>query len=533
MLFDPTKPLFLKWGYLPRLMPWLARYLSHANGQDVARIASALFGIIGDSLADHQALAADTPAARYVVPSDYLYIYRDRAAFEADAFGWRVRAAHGFQWEELEGDAFQAYDPCFGPSQRFAVKLGGHGRISDPGAYVKALAAEFERLGGRVLRAEVKDVVRAGGRIVGLRAGGETIACDAAALCAGAWSGPLARAFGVKVPLESERGYHLELWEPSVMPRAPVMVASGKFVATPMDGRLRLAGVVEFGGLEAPPSRAPFALLRRNVEEAIPGIRWGETTEWMGHRPAPADSIPVIGESPALSGAFLGFGHHHVGLTGGPKTGRLLADLIGGRSPTLTLRPMRRLGFKWRKTIRKTGRPTMTTLAKLLGASALALVAGRRRREMGHADGLFGHQLPLRGRRQLRRLRDRRHRRRHRDRHAPLRLALWRRRDQARGADRAGPDRGAHPVGAPEREPALRRRLDPVPRLLLRRAREAVGDRRAEGRRGAGRGRAGLSLLGAVAAAGPLLQPAHRVGLGRCRASSSAPTPPRPPAWRS
>jgi D-amino-acid dehydrogenase len=339
MLFDPGKPLFLKWGYLPRLLPWLARYLSHANAQDAERIAAAMFPIVGDSLADHQAISADTPAARYVAPSDYLYVYKDRAAFESDSFGWRLRAAHGFQWDELEGDAFRAYDPCFSPEQGFAVRLGGHGRISDPGAYVKALAAEFERLGGRLIRATVDDVVTENGKLTGLRAGGETIRCDAAALCAGAWSGPLARAFGVKVPLESERGYHLELWEPSVMPRAPVMIASGKFVATPMDGRLRLAGIVEFGGLTAPPSRAPFMLLRKNIEAAIPGLRWGETKEWMGHRPAPSDSIPVIGESPALSGAWLGFGHHHVGLTGGPKTGRLLADLIGGKRPNVDLAP--------------------------------------------------------------------------------------------------------------------------------------------------------------------------------------------------
>ena len=121
------------------------------------------------------------------------------------------------------------------------------------------------------------------------------------------------------------------------MPRSPVMVASGKFVATPMDGRLRLAGVVEFGGLDAPASKAPLELLRKNALMAFPGLIWSDETEWMGHRPAPADSIPVIGAVPGLSGAFTGFGHHHIGLTGGPKTGRLLAQLISGRQPNVDL----------------------------------------------------------------------------------------------------------------------------------------------------------------------------------------------------
>jgi D-amino-acid dehydrogenase len=96
---------------------------------------------------------------------------------------------------------------------------------------------------------------------------------------------------------------------------------------------------VEFGGLDALPSRAPFALLERNIRAAIPGLKWKNTVEWMGHRPSIADSIPVIGEAPGLRGAFLGFGHDHVGLTGGPKTGRILAQLISGRQPNLDLAP--------------------------------------------------------------------------------------------------------------------------------------------------------------------------------------------------
>ena len=339
MLFDPNQPLFLKWSYLPRLMPWLVRYLRTTNEDAVRRRAAALYPIIGDSLADHQALAEGTGAEKWIVPSDYLFLYNNRAHFDGDAFGWSVREAHGFAWDTLEGSAFRGYDPSFGPEIGFAVKLGGHGRIADPGRYVKDLAAHAEGQGARILCAEVEDIVRDGGRVTGVRAGGDTIPCDAAVIATGAWSGPLARKLGMRVPIESERGYHLELWEPSVMPRSPVMVASGKFVATPMDGRLRLAGIVEFGGLDAPPSSAPFKLLERNIRAAMPGITWKRTVEWMGHRPSIADSIPVIGAVPGVEGAYLGFGHDHVGLTGGPKTGRVLAQLIAGRTPNINLAP--------------------------------------------------------------------------------------------------------------------------------------------------------------------------------------------------
>ena len=339
MLFDPNQPLFLKWGYLPRLAPWLIRYLRHANTDAVRRRAAALTQIIGDSLADHQALAAGTGAEKWVVPSDYLYLYNDRTHYEGDAFGWDVRRENGFDWDLLEGQALRDYDPAYGPALKFAARTKNHGRIADPGRYVKDLAAHVVANGGKLVIADADDVVRENGRVTGVRAGGETLDCDAVVVATGAWSGPLARKLGLNVPLESERGYHLELWEPSVIPRSPVMVASGKFVATPMDGRLRLAGIVEFGGLDAPPSRAPFRLLERNIRAAIPGLTWKKKVEWMGHRPSIADSLPLIGEVPGASGAYLGFGHDHVGLTGGPKTGRILAQMISGRQPNIDLAP--------------------------------------------------------------------------------------------------------------------------------------------------------------------------------------------------
>jgi D-amino-acid dehydrogenase len=231
------------------------------------------------------------------------------------------------------------YDPVYGPTIGLAACCGGHGRIADPGQYVKTLAAHAEAQGARFLRARVDGFLRDGGRVTGVRAGGETVACDATVIATGAWSKPLAAALGLKAPLESERGYHLELWEPSVMPRSPVMVAAAKFVATPMEGRLRLAGIVEFGGLDAPPSRAPFALLERSIRAAIPGITWKRSVEWMGHRPSMADSIPVIGAIPGAAGAYAAFGHDHVGLTGGPRTGRILSQLISDRKPNIDLTP--------------------------------------------------------------------------------------------------------------------------------------------------------------------------------------------------
>ncbi|MFW2587951.1 NAD(P)/FAD-dependent oxidoreductase [Sagittula sp. SSi028] len=339
MLLDPDQPLFLRYRYLPKLIPWGLRFLREATAEGVRKRARAATSLIGDSLNDHLALASGTGAERYIVPTDYLYLYGSRAEYEADALTWQVRREMGFRWDLLEEAPLRAFDPCYGPDMRFAARLPDHGRIRDPGRYVKTLADHVAAEGGRVLRANVADIIRENGRVTGVRMGGDRLDCDAVVLAAGAWSNTLAKRLGLKIPLDTERGYHLELYGPNIMPKTPLMVASGKFVVTPMDGRLRLAGVVEFGGLQAGASRAPFALLDRHIRKALPQLRWEKTVEWMGHRPSMSDSLPVIGPAATAPGAYLAFGHDHVGLTGGPKTGRMLAQMICGQTPNIDMAP--------------------------------------------------------------------------------------------------------------------------------------------------------------------------------------------------
>ncbi|MEK9722722.1 MAG: FAD-dependent oxidoreductase, partial [Rhodospirillaceae bacterium] len=158
-------------------------------------------------------------------------------------------------------------------------------------------------------------------------------------VAAGAWSARLLKTIGLDIPLESERGYHIELKKASKQPSGALMVADGKFVATPMGDDLRLAGLVEFGGLDAGPSHAPIETLTRRAEIVFPGIEFEDRTEWLGHRPALPDSLPVMGPVDAHPGLYLAFGHQHVGLTCGPRTGRLIADMIVGNRLNVDMTP--------------------------------------------------------------------------------------------------------------------------------------------------------------------------------------------------
>ncbi len=339
MLLRPDSPLFLRWSYLPKILPWLFKYLSKANARDTRHVAKALTAILYDSVEQHQALADGTGAEKWLKPSDYIFVYNRREDFLKESTTWALRREMGFTWEELGAAAFDEYDPIFKGTRQFAIKMSDHGHISDPGKYVTALADHIVKQGGELAICEARDLEIQNGKISGVLTSNGLIECDEVVLAAGVWSKPLAEKLGVKVPMETERGYHIELVNPSQMPRSPMMLASGKFVITPMEGRIRCAGIVEFGGLELPPSKAPFELLKRQINQAMPGLTYDHVEEWMGHRPAPSDSIPLIGPVATVKGAWAGFGHHHIGLTGGPKTGRMIADMIANRKSNIDLAP--------------------------------------------------------------------------------------------------------------------------------------------------------------------------------------------------
>lgn len=337
MLFDPLGPLFLRWSYLPQLLSWLPAYLAAGRQERVETISESLGALLHDVVEQHQALARGSDAAELLQPSDYLYIYESEAAFQKDSFGWNLRRRRGVKFETLPSEALHELEPALGPAAGFGVLLPNHGFIRNPGRLVTLLAETFQREGGVFLQRKVEDIEMGPEGPRALLTAEGPLPVDHLVVATGAWSGKLAVRLGTKVPLESERGYHVVLKDPGVAPRHPVMDAKGKFIATPMEMGLRLAGMVEFGGLEAPPNYGRTELLLTRARQLFPGIHLEPREQWMGHRPSLPDSLPIIGPSPKFGKVFFAFGHQHVGMMSGPKTGRLIADLISGRKPNMDL----------------------------------------------------------------------------------------------------------------------------------------------------------------------------------------------------
>ena len=346
MLVDAESPLFIRWSYLPKMLPFLGKYMAHATHKHVNTYSRAMSGLLSDSLQQHQALAEGTGAEQYIEPLDYCFGYETQSAFEKDAYSWRIRSDLGVNYEVCTGEEFSGYDPFYRDRFSVVVRCKNHGKINDPGAYIATLAKHFVDQGGVIDIADVQTIVERNGVACALRTDSGEIAGDAVVLTMGAWSKPVLKKLRLNVAMESERGYHIELINPDAMPKSPMMIAGGKFVVTPMAGRIRCAGLVEFGGLHNPASTAPVDMLKRRINDLLPALQYDEISEWLGHRPAPSDSLPLIGEIPEIKHAYVGMGHQHVGLTGGPKTGQLIAALINKDAPAIDLAPFNPQRYK-------------------------------------------------------------------------------------------------------------------------------------------------------------------------------------------
>ena len=342
-LLDPLGPLSLRWRHLPAAAPWLWRFVRAGTAPQVLAQARALRQLLAPSVAAHRALAETVGAQHLIRQQGALWVYRTEAGFRADAGGAALRRAQGITVEEFDADALWQLEPSLSRDLRFARFIGENGHCADPAALCHLAAATLARNGGTMLREAAVAIAQRDGRVVSVRTREADHPADWLVLAAGAWSAPFAAALGDRVPLESERGYHLEIADPAVMPRLPIMSGEGKFAVTPMAGKLRFAGTVEFAGLAAPPDWRRADLLLRQARSLFPALPAdlpeAKIARWLGHRPSTPDSLPVIGRSGRAANAFHAFGHGHVGFASGPFTGRIVADLIAGRTPSIDLDP--------------------------------------------------------------------------------------------------------------------------------------------------------------------------------------------------
>ncbi len=340
MLFDRHGPLVVQTPYLPHLAGWGLRFLAAARPSIVRRSIAALAPLNRLASQAHQDLASRAGAQHYLVRESVLHVFRTEASLETASKLIPTLEREGFEAGIVDRDALRAMEPAIRNGVAGAISFPGSDRCTNPSGYGAALARHFRAQGGSVIRGTARALEPFGGGWI-VRADEEELLAPRVIVATGAWSRALLAPLGYGVPLESARGYNLMLGQPGVTPSRTLLFEEDHFCATPMEDGLRLAGTVEFAGLEAPPNFYRSEMLYEIARGYIPELRRDPATHWMGHRPSLPDSLPVIGELPKHPGIIAAFGHERRGLMQSAITARCVADLVERKTPPVDLAPFR------------------------------------------------------------------------------------------------------------------------------------------------------------------------------------------------
>jgi D-amino-acid dehydrogenase len=332
-LLDPLGPLSVPPRYALKIAPWMLRFWRASWPAQVAASTVAQTGLMALSKSALAPFLAAHGLADMLRRDGQLQVYESQAEFEASLPSWAARAAVGIEAEHLTGDAIAARQPGLAPRFTHATFTPGWYSISDPKDYVLAMAARFCANGGRIEVAQATHLLADGVDTSQGKMAGRVV------LAAGAFSHLLARTAGVRIPLETERGYNTTLPHRGFDLRCQVTFGGHGFVISSLTSGIRVGGAVELGGLNLPPNYARADAMLTKAKAFMPGLDTTGGTQWMGFRPSLPDSLPAIGPLPGQPNTICAFGHGHLGLTQSAGTAAIVADLLSHKAPEIDLAP--------------------------------------------------------------------------------------------------------------------------------------------------------------------------------------------------
>lgn len=340
MLINPLGPLRIDWRYLPKLLPWGLRLLSSMHSKNFAVIHEALKQINSVSLQAWQDFTSKWQLSSWVHIQGSLLTAETQASLELlKKHGAKLNAL-GVSNKLLNQDELLAYEPALANNQLGAVFFPNTGHVSDLMGVIAKLKQSFGELGGQICENCKVDNIQPNSDGVYLNTSDGEMLVPKVVICSGAFSKDLVyQATNIKVPLDTERGYHLMLPQEKDRLSIPVTSMDRRFIMTPMDEGLRLAGTVEYAGLHAPPNmQRAHNLLKLATPMLKEPLNAKNATPWMGFRPSIADSLPVID---CVGDVFLNFGHQHLGLTQAAVSAKLISDLYFKRTSPIDITPYR------------------------------------------------------------------------------------------------------------------------------------------------------------------------------------------------
>ena len=328
-------------SFLPQVTPWLMAFRAASRPGRIVETARLNRPLFARAQAEHETLLAEADATRYLRKTGWLKVYRSERGFAALQPEFDLAAEFGLPLQRLDAGGVHGLEPSLNPVFAHAVFWPQAASVSNPLAVTRAYAARFTALGGLPLAGDARSLHRSGtGWRVETNEGG--IDAPEVVVALGPWAPDLLAPLGVKLPMAVKRGYHRHFHAKGNAALArPVVDAENGYLITPMEQGIRLTTGVEFAARDSKPTPVQFDRLMRPARELFPlGERVDDKT-WLGSRPCFPDSRPVIGRAPGLRGLWLAIGHGHWGLTLGPVTGRLIADMMTGATPFCDPAPYR------------------------------------------------------------------------------------------------------------------------------------------------------------------------------------------------
>jgi len=342
MLLDGSSNLRLRWPYLPRLLPWLVRFVLASRPAKVEESARLTRALADRAWQAHEILIQQCGAGELVSDRGWLKVARDAQAFERlTAYERGFLDRYEVPYTLLERNDVHDLEPALAADVTKGMWLHLNRVVRQPQRYTERLAATFFERGGRHLKTEARGIRCDGAKADGVITQDGVVEAEAVVVAAGAFSKRFAKEGGHRIPLEAERGYHVMLPQPEATLSRPVLAIEHGFVMAPMEDGVRITSGVELASNDAPPDHGWLRRLVPEAQRLLPGLSNEVRSEWRGHRPSTPDSLPVIGPTRRMPNLYLAFGHQHIGLTLGPLTGRIIADLIARRDPGLDLAPFR------------------------------------------------------------------------------------------------------------------------------------------------------------------------------------------------
>jgi D-amino-acid dehydrogenase len=319
--------------FLPKAAPWLFAYFRHSSPQALEATARAMRPLMARAVAEHEALMGESGALRFLRKDGWISVYRTGRAYEALKPELALGAELGVAARLLDVDGALALEPSLLPAFRHAIHWPDIASVSNPLAVTQAYAKRFTDLGGIILQGDARSLERVAAEWRVNTSKGDVEAEDVV-IALGPWAPDVLEPLGIRLPLGIKRGYHRHF-----RPRGnaaltrPVVDTEYGYGMSPMEQGIRLTTGAEFAARDAPATPVQFDRLMPHARELFPLGDAVEADPWLGKRPIFPDSRPVIGRAAGKPGLWLAYGHGHFGLSLGPATGRLLAEMMTGARP--------------------------------------------------------------------------------------------------------------------------------------------------------------------------------------------------------